>query len=152
MQICLKSKCFQQLCPVFEGYQRLNSTVSFLQNEQHLVCIRGALYPDYVRRQRLNTAENAFQTPEFNRFRISLQFPLLTLPWKSKNSMNVNMLIRLRHLVTFRAQVRTNVSRDMCLQILCIIVLLCLSQPKSQLIQCMHVCLCCLCINILLPC
>ena len=79
-----------------------------------------------------------------------MQFPLLTLPWKSKISMNVNMLIRLRHLVTFRAQVRTNVSRDMCLQILCIIVLLCLSQPKSQLIQCMHMCLCCLCMNILL--
>ena len=79
-----------------------------------------------------------------------LQFPLLTLPWKSQNSINFNMWIRLRHLVTFRAQVRTNVSRDMCLQILCIIDLLCLSQPKSQLIQCMHMCLCCLCMNDLL--
>jgi hypothetical protein len=87
MQICLKSKCFQQLCPVFEGYQRLNSTVSFLQNEQHLVCIRGALFPDYVRRQRLNTAENAFQTPEFNRFRIifALSSSHLTLEIKSQH-------------------------------------------------------------------
>ena len=128
MQIWLKSTCFQQLCPAFEAYQRLNSTVSFLQNEQHLVCIRGALYPDYVRRQRLNTAENAFQTPEFNRSRICF-CSFLFSPYLGNHKIARTCWFDQGIWFTFRAHVRKYVSRDMCLQILCIQVL-CISTQK----------------------
>ena len=133
------------------SFQRLSEIIQhtmFFTKRPEQCLIRGVLYADYAWRQRINLVNHCWKwflnTWIYNRSRIRFCSVLFS-PYLG----HTNMLIHSKHLVTFCAHVRkyvlgyvsTNFMHSSCLQ---------LSQPKSQLIHCMHMCLSCLCRNILL--
>ena len=128
------------LLTALSSFQRLSEIIQhtmFFTKWPERCLIRGVLYADYAWRQRINLVNHCWKwflnTWIYNRSRIRFCSVLFS-PYLG----HTNMLIHSKHLVTFCAHVRkyvlgyvsTNFMHSSCLQ---------LSQPKSQLIHCMHV-------------